>query len=405
VSELETPQKKRPEPKSIRGVTPAILLQQVKSTAPFIFTMDLNRADFGYIEILRKADPERELSHFEYYTLCLAAHYATVATFVPTDVDNQIRSRLWSASLSTEILEQMADLILTSHRWDTRPVSARWIASRKNPTVTLGGHDGEWLSTAAAAYGALRKRSPDKAAMIAGEIVRELQKSADLFQEFKLARDGVSLLITSALIAHNLGDLDRVLDIWAIDAEDPLRLAVYKTGHVPSAHGTSEETKEQTPSQKLRFGGHLLSAGQLNKSMMALENHRHFALRLARPLRRSEDFLIGIGPFFDTWGARIASHPTLTLEEKGGIAEALIDGFEKLATKSGPTPVGYARALAGMLERFPGGLQGLCQYLPAKLARTLKAGPLRTYCVITKTRYEEQMSQTALKFVSQFTFK
>jgi hypothetical protein len=135
--------------------------------------------------------------------------------------------------------------------------------------------------------------------------------------------------------------------------------------------------------------------------MMALENHRHFALRGARPLRKGTDFLIGIGPFFDEWGARVASHPSLSGEEKGLIAEHLIDGFEFLAAKNGPTPVGYARALAGMLERFPGGLQSLSNYLPAKLARTLKAGPLRTYCVIPQARFEEQMSQAAFRFLAK----
>jgi hypothetical protein len=263
--------------------------------------------------------------------------------------------------------------------------------------VRLGGHDGEWLSTAAGAYGALRKKSPELAAEIAAEIVRELQKSADLFKEFRDVKDGVSLLITSALIAHNMGDLDRVLDMWNIENSDPLKQAVYKVAHIT----TDIEAPSFQSKLPARFGGHLLAAGHLNKAMMALENHRHFALRGARPLRKGTDFLIGIGPFFDEWGARVASHPSLSNEEKGSIAEALIDGFEFLAAKNGPTPVGYARALAGMLERFPGGLQSLSNYLPAKLARTLKAGTLRTYCVIPQTRFEEQMTQAALRFLAK----
>jgi hypothetical protein len=408
---LETQEKSPKSAKSSdlsgpRGVAPKILIEQIKNTAPFLFQFSketLAEPSLSYIKHIIDTDARlkesdlTQLPHLEYFELCLSAHYATVATFVPTDVDNQIRSRLWSPSVPLETLEAMANLVLKSRAWDTRLVSARWVASRKDSRVTLGGHDGEWLSTAAGAYGALRKRSPDLAATIAAEIVRELQKSSDLFKEFRECKDGVSLLITSALIAHNMGDLDRVIEMWNIENSDPLKQAVYKVAHIP----TDIENRDNAAKAKVpvRFGGHLLAAGHLNKAMMALENHRHFALRGARPLRKGTDFLIGIGPFFDEWGARVASHPSLSNEEKGLIAEHLIDGFEFLAAKNGPTPVGYARALAGMLERFPGGLQSLSNYLPAKLARTLKAGPLRTYCVIPKARFEEKMAHAALQKV------
>jgi hypothetical protein len=392
-----------------RGVAPKILIEQVKNTAPFLFQFSketLAGPEVSYIKHIIDTDEKQgdltSLPHLEYFELCLSAHYATVATFVPTDVDNQIRSRLWSPSVPLETLEAMADLVLKSRGWDTRLVSSRWLSSRKDPSVRLGGHDGEWLSTAAGAYGALRKRSPDRAALIAAEIIRELQKSADLFKEFRDCKDGVSLLISSALIAHNMGDLDRVLDMWNIENSDPLKQAVYKVAHIaPQDLGDVENATVSKNKAPARFGGQLLAAGHLNKAMMALENHRHFALRGARPLRKGTDFLIGIGPFFDEWGARVASHPSLSGEEKGLIAEYLIDGFEFLAAKNGPTPVGYARALSGMLERFPGGLQSLSNYLPAKLARTLKAGPLRTYCVIPQARFEEQMSQAAFRFLSK----
>jgi hypothetical protein len=393
-----------------RGVAPKILIEQVKNTAPFLFQFSketLAEPEFSYVKHIVDTDARlqgsdlTQLPHLEYFELCLSAHYATVATFVPTDVDNQIRSRLWAPSVGLETLEAMAELVLKSREWDTRLVSARWLASRKNPAIRLGGHDGEWLSTAAGAYGALRKRSPDIAAKIGAEIIRELQKSADLFKEFHECKDGVSLLMTSALVAHNMGDLDRVLDMWNIENSDPLKQAVYKVAHIPTDIEKAEQAQTGKSKVNARFGGHLLAAGHLNKAMMALENHRHFALRGARPLRKGTDFLIGIGPFFDEWGARVASHPALNNEEKGLIAEHLIDGFEFLAAKNGPTPVGYARALAGMLERFPGGSQSLSNYLPAKLARTLKAGNLRTYCVIPKARFEEQMSQAALRFLSK----
>src|SRR3954469_3123838 len=83
-----------------RGIEPALLLKQVRNTAPFIFEPDfLTSSSVGtaYIATLRKAahdfevDPSTELTHDQYFELCLSAHHATVGSFVPTDVDNQIR--------------------------------------------------------------------------------------------------------------------------------------------------------------------------------------------------------------------------------------------------------------------------------------------------------------------------
>src|SRR5438105_4521856 len=106
-----------------RGISPAMLLGQVRNTAPFIF--DELPATTPYLKTLREAAPDLSLSHLEYYRLCLSAHHGTVATFVPTDVDNQIRHRLWHPGLPLETLEAMADLVLESHAWDPTPVSTR----------------------------------------------------------------------------------------------------------------------------------------------------------------------------------------------------------------------------------------------------------------------------------------
>ena len=59
--------------------------------------------------------------------------------------------------------------------------------------------------------------------------------------------------------------------------------------------------------------------------------------------------------------------------------------------------VGYARALAGMEQAFSGGLNRLTQYVPSRVARTLKAGPLRNLCAISRTRFESQWNQHGLK--------
>jgi hypothetical protein len=362
-----------------RGVRPDILLEQVKNTAPFLFDLPAQ----PYIKTLTDIRTTQSLSHPEYFRLCLSAHWATVGTFVPTDVDNQIRHKLWHPALSKELVLEMAKTVHESHDWDFRPVTTRWVQSPVSGEL-LGGHHGEWFSVSIAAYAALRRRDPDAAAEMARAVLEELAREAAIFQDLRKARDGVGMLKAATLIAHNLGDLDRVMDMWNLAPTDALRVAAYKTGHPP----------EGTQSDK-RFQGILVVAGKLNKAYMADENHRHFALREPRCLRRSPDFLLGIGPFFDEWGMKLARHPQLTPEEVGEVAQALISGWERLSGT-----VGYARALAGILENFPGGLNRLSEYLPAKQQRVLKAGPLRNLCAIGRRRFEEQRGQVALQFVT-----
>ena len=132
----------------------------------------------------------------------------------------------------------------------------------------LTGHLGEWFSTAVAAYGALRRKDPDRAAAMAALIDEEMVRQARIFEAFKRAGDGVNLLKSATILAHNLGDFDRVVDMWALDADDPLR-RWYKAGH--------EAGREKA----------LKQAGDLNKALMAIHSHRHFPLREPKALRRA----------------------------------------------------------------------------------------------------------------------
>jgi len=116
-------------------------------------------------------------------------------------------------------------------------------------------------------------------------------------------------------------------------------------------------------------------------------------------LRQSADLLLPVGPFFDDWGRKIALHPGLNPKEVGSIVEALVDGWEKLKT---PT-LGYPRALAGILDTFPGGFSGLSEYIPARISRTLKSGKLRSLICIPKKRFEEQWNQIGLKCDKKFS--
>ncbi len=146
----------------------------------------------------------------------------------------------------------------------------------------------------------------------------------------------------------------------------------------------------------------LVEAGALNKAQMALENHRHFALRAVKSLRRSADLMLPIGPFFDDWGRVVARHPLLSPTDVAEIVEALVLGWVRLGkTPDAPVPLGYPRALAGILDAFPGGMSALSKLIPAKLERDLKAGPLRTLIQVPQSRFEEHRASFAIKGASK----
>jgi len=357
-----------------RGVRPAILLEQVRNTVPFIWSVEGS----PFLDNL-KNHTERELSQSEYFLLCLSAHYGTVGSFVPTDVDNQIRFRLWHPAVEAEEIVKMAHLVMEAIPWDPRPVSTRWVLNSAGRGRVLSGHDGEWFSLAVGAYAACRRRDPELSQTVLGSIESELIREKEVLEEFAKREDGIQMLIASTLIAHNLGDLNRVIEMWNLPEEDELvKLA-----------------KSDVPWFTL--------AGKLNKLFMAEENHRHFALRGPKSLRRYAECLLPVGPFFDSWGERVASHPEITVTDIREIVTALVDGWVWLAEKreklNAPT-VGYARAIVGLAEKFKGGISGLAAEVPSSIAKRLRAGPMCNAIAVDRPRFEAQWRKRALNALS-----
>jgi hypothetical protein len=355
-----------------RGIAPELLVSQVRNTMPYLFEGEAPTAlrALPPAQVLRARAPAAAapLDHLEYFRLCVSAHLLTCGTPVPTDVDNQIRLKLWPAGLPLETAARMTELVLECRTWDFRPLSTRWTQGAKGTLwrdEALSGHLGEWFTLSAAAYCALGRYSAPEAAGLRERlfqaITEEVRRHSEIFGSLWRGGDGVGALRAAASIAHNFGDLDRVLDIWELGAADPLRRQFYKAAAQPlDAQG------------KLRFLGRLWVAGELYKatiqgSAMALENHRHFALRKPRGLRRSPEFLIPTGPFFDDWGRRVArgladadGAPSADTHE---VIQALVHGWERL-----PRTVGYGRGLRGILEAHPG-LMKPEAWLPRELLR------------------------------------
>lgn len=343
-----------------RGIAPDLLLSQVKNTLPYLFEEGPARAalgDFPPAQVVWEfaQNPTAPLDHFGYFRLCLAAHYLTCATPVPTDVDNQIRRKLWPANLPFEIALAMAEHVLASRAYDFTKVTRRFTPGAGGTPwekETLSGHLGEWFTVAAAAYCALGNYPQAAAAKNLRQdffdaITDEVRRHSEIFGSLWRANDGLGALKASASVAHNFGDLDRVINMWEVNAADPLRLEHYQLTTTPL-----------DPNGKLRHLGRLWVAGELYKtpiahgSAMALENHRHFALRKPRCLRESIDLIITTGPFFDDWGKLVARYfadatgqPT---EKTREVIEALQHGWERL-----PKSVGYGRALRGFAEVHP----------------------------------------------------
>lgn len=296
-------------------------------------------------EILKKApELEKRWRNGEdsegYLVALLAAHFTTVATFVPTDVDQRVRQHAW-AELSGKRLVSAVDRVEEVARWDLRPVSERYVTIDGE---VVAGHQGEWLSVMAGALG--RALALSDAAIIeraTAFIEAELTREACLVTLARKESNDQELLSLVTTVAHNVGDLSRVVDTWRpAHAASELGLRYQRLGHEDGA----------------RFDGSFIFAGELNKRLMANENHRFLTLRVPRALRRERAFLLPFGPYFYDWGRMIGSSKQLDDLERAEILLALLHTHERRESEHG-----CLRAIAGIHGVFPGGAERLAKLL------------------------------------------
>ncbi len=379
-----------------RAVQGSVLVSHLQNAVPFLFDGDFGgiRMDLAHGEpdprrkylrdvVSAAANPDQELTTAEYFRLCMSAQWASLGSFMPTDGDHQVRFKLWSPALSTEEIREMAEIVLEAYTWDSTALSRRWIASPHTELV-LSAHQGEWFSVAVAAYVATRGRDPMLSTRLREAIEFEVTREAKIYLEFRKARDGIGMLVASMLIAHNLGDLDRAIDTWDLTSEDPVYEFAYRVGQAEGMRAA-------------RFGGALAEAGKMGKGIGASENHRHFALRAPRALRRSVELLLPLAPFFEDWGKRLATHPAITPSELAGIVETLIEGWEKrISREGGAITYGYPRAVAGILSALPGGIATLSPSISPHAERSLRSGLFHSLVTVTEQVFRDQMNLRAL---------
>jgi len=298
----------------------------------------------------------------DYFALCLAAHFATVASYVPTDVDTKIRHALWVAQDDAEERARMYELALAIQHWDVRSVSARLIAVRaaaQAPADFISGHDGERLSVWAGALAAsAARRETEWEARFTRAMDTELEREAGAFHALRdsSGRD-VEWVCSAAVLTHNAGDVNQ-------------GLLVHARGRPADAVRRFAGLAQENPT---RYGGAFAQASAIYRALLAPEGHRNYPLRAARELRAHPDLLLPIAPFLDAWGERLARWPWNDAARAGAVA-AVVEGSRAVAGQSG-----YYRALAGFARAHPGGLEApdLWNHYPSVVRRTLRTPELR----------------------------
>lgn len=342
-----------------QGIAPALLLSQVHNTASWGLTTPAG-------EVLRTAESIDPTNLVAYLRLLLAAHFTTVATFVPTDVDTRIRHHLWWSIEGADELMAALDVVDEAASWDPRAVSERVVSTAAGDVC---GHQGEWLSVWAGALGRAIAIGADAARDRAlSRIEDELSREARIFETVK---DPLETLRCATVLAHNLGDLSRVVEAW------PRHVSAGELRHRFTRLGHEGEQ---------RYGGRFVVAGAINKPVMAPENDRFLALRPARPLRKSRELLLPIAPFLDGWGETIARTDALDDGERGEVVAALVETHTR-----NPQQVGCLRALVGFDRAFKGGVTALEDRVPARQRKLLRAGAIREQINVSRTHFEARM--------------
>jgi hypothetical protein len=388
-------------------VGPRTLVGLVATAAPYLFDGSDERSAsvpahgagrfcdgldrrFGWWTALRAAHlvpatPEpTPQQRVDYFALCLAAHFASAGTFVPTDVDAKIRHAAWFEELPQEERRDMARLALGLARWDVSPVSARLVhvdgfADEHGP---VSGHDGERLSVLVGGHLAcLAHDDAHTAAELEAAIEQELEREAAAFAAAeRAAGSGASVRVLVDLatsLTHNAGDVVQALS--SKSARAFAETAQQRWGDLARTGGS-------------RFGGAFVRAAAIYREIGAPEGHRHYPLREVKALRTSSELLLPLGPLLDEWGERIARWPAFGARERAAVVSALVAGCRRV-----PGQDGYHRALAGLESALPRGLDDkeLAEHYDNATRRGLAETSMRKKLAVRRVSYESSVMKRA----------
>jgi len=360
------------------GILSSVLVEQVRNTAAWLWRDSRCAALTAVFDAAYDEPIELPGALLRAFRLRLAAHHATVATFVPTDVDAHIRHHMWTAVSDAETFSEARAHIDEAASRDAALVSAR-------VTEGLSGHDGEWFSVRAGGLGRALVLGFDRDVdALAGEIDAELDRERRLFAAtLDEGAPATTALALATTIAHNLGDLSRVVDAWPRSA----RIAELQARYSRLGHAECSG-----------WGGEFWLAGILNKELMAPENHRFLALRKPRALRRSRELLLPVGPWFDAWGEKVGVSEWLDDGDRAEVVAALVE----LHLRS-PAQEGCLRALAGIHRCTRGGVAAYGPGLPARLRKELGRGRIRDAIDVPRVRFETRIESRYRALLERFS--
>ena len=373
--------------RAIRGfVAPQTLLNEVRNTAPWLpqpeptragDVLDLARGPFGFLGVLAgyrlEGAAQQALANdrtLDYFGLCLACHHATVATFVPTDVDTKIRGLLWRLIKDPAQLDPMIELTEAFCSWDVASVSRRAVS-----VADLGifaGHHGERLSVLVAALGrAIHLGRSDLAERMRDRVAAELTRESRGLTALLSMPDELDVLRMAAVMTHNAGDIDQSISFWPLS---------------PAHSAAAAEIRRLAHENVRPWNGSFALAARIYKATLAPEGHRNYPLRPIRSLRQSYDFLIETAPFLDDWGERLARDTRLEDSDRSEILEALVMGCRKIQGQRG-----YQRAAAGMVRGLGNRVDAVASGMPARARSEFKDAELRKAMAVPRVSFESSM--------------
>jgi len=345
----------------------------------------------GFLNILAgyrlEGAAERALQEdrtLDYFGLCLACHHATVATFVPTDVDTKIRGLLWRLVKDPAFLDPMVELTEAFCAWDVESVSRRTV--RVPELGVFAGHQGERLSVLVAALGrAIHLGRTDLAERVRSHITHELVREARGLEALLESGDELDALRMAAVMTHNAGDIDQSISFWP---QSP-------------AHTTAASDLRRLAHENVTpWSGVFALAARIYKVTLAPEGHRNYPLRPVKALRQSFDFLIETAPFLDDWGRRLARDPRLSDSDRSELLEALVTGCRKIAGQAG-----YQRAIIGLSQGLGNRLDSVVSGMPARARSEFKSSELRKALAVPRVSFESSLKSRLRKILEGRTHR
>ncbi len=338
---------------------------------------------------LEASDAPTAAARTDYFALCLAAHHASVATYVPTDVDAKIRHALWFEQSEELEHARMRSLALAHGAWELDGFSARLVPVPDGSGArSVSSHDGERLSVWCGALLSCQHFGWREAAREFEErVADELAREARGFDALARSRGReLDCLRAAAALTHNAGDVNQ-----ALSSSDAAKAAQHSARSGDDAFGRLKARfADLSTADPTRFGGAFARAGLLYRTLLAAEGHRHYPLRQAKCLRAHPDLLLPVGPFLDAWGERLARWRPWGDAERALVVAALLDGCRKV-----PGQLGYYRALSAFERELPGGLARLAPQLAASQRRELKDSALRQRLALPRASFEHSYAKRA----------